>query len=193
MPCSVYIPAKKRSTKKSESVFSTAPSIRIRHNKSAIRTDGASQTIKKASQSLRPQAQIKFKAFLPAACTSAKIPLGSQPCERKRVRCGEPQPFPTRAQRSGSRLRACQKYFLTRSAPDGFLIHRALFIYQYINIAEAGHAVSRGRPLWRRQGQRGQTLCARHGARSPEAAPYSGCVRQEPPQRALPIRALLFP
>ena len=69
------------------------------------------QTVKKASQSLRPQAQIKFKAFLPAACTSAKILLGSQTCERKRVRCGEPQPFQTRAQRSGSRLRACQKCF----------------------------------------------------------------------------------
>ena len=69
------------------------------------------QSVEKASQSLRPQAQIKFKAFLPAACTSAKILLGSQTCERKRVRCGEPQPFQTRAQRSGSRLRACQKYF----------------------------------------------------------------------------------
>ena len=31
------------------------------------------QPIEKASQSLRPQAQIKFKAFLPAACTSEKI------------------------------------------------------------------------------------------------------------------------
>ena len=67
--------------------------------------------VEKASQSLRPQAQIKFKAFLPAACTSEKIHFGSQTCERKRVRCGEPQPFQTRAQRSGSRLRACQKYF----------------------------------------------------------------------------------
>ena len=60
------------------------------------------QSVEKASQSLRPQAQIKFKVFLL---------LGSQTCERKRVRCGEPQPFQTRAQRSGSRLRACQKYF----------------------------------------------------------------------------------
>ena len=58
--------------------------------------------VEKASQSLRPQAQIKCKAFLL---------LGSQTCGRKRVRCGEPQPFQTRAQRSGSRLRACQKYF----------------------------------------------------------------------------------
>ena len=32
----------------------------------------------------------------------------------KRVRCGEPQPFQTRAQRSGSRLRACQKYFFDK-------------------------------------------------------------------------------
>ena len=42
----------------------------------------AAQCVEKASQSLRPQAQIKFKAFLPAACTSAKILLGSQTCER---------------------------------------------------------------------------------------------------------------
>ena len=46
--------------------------------------------------------QIKFKAFLL---------LGSQTCGRKRVRCGEPQPLQTRAQRSGFRLRACQKNF----------------------------------------------------------------------------------
>ena len=66
------------------------------------------QSVEKASQRLRPQAQIKFKAFLL---------LGSQTCGRKRVRCGEPQPFQTRVQRSGSRLRACQKTFLTRSRP----------------------------------------------------------------------------
>ena len=30
------------------------------------------------------------------------------------MRCGEPQPFQTRAQRSGSRLRACQKYFFDK-------------------------------------------------------------------------------
>ena len=71
----------------------------------------ALQPVEKASQSLRPQAQRKFKTFLPMTCASAKILLGSQTCERKRVRCGEPQPLQTRAQRSGSRLRACQKYF----------------------------------------------------------------------------------
>mgnify|MGYP007067319553 CR=1 FL=1 len=43
----------------------------------------------------------------------------SQTCElcafgAQRVRCGEPQPFQTRAQRSGSRLRACQKYFFDK-------------------------------------------------------------------------------
>ena len=32
----------------------------------------------------------------------------------QRVRCGEPQPFQTRAQRSGSRLRACQKSFFDK-------------------------------------------------------------------------------
>ena len=60
------------------------------------------QSVEKASQSLRPQAQRKFKAFLL---------LGSQTCGRKRVRCGEPQPLQTRAQRSGCCLRACQKNF----------------------------------------------------------------------------------
>ena len=34
---------------------------------------GSFQPVEKASQSLRPQAQIKFNAFLLAACTSAKI------------------------------------------------------------------------------------------------------------------------
>ncbi|WP_418487303.1 hypothetical protein [Faecousia sp.] len=56
-----------------------------------------------ASQSLRPQAQRKWKSFFPAACTSEKIPLGSQTCEEYAagvpfVRCSEPQPFQTRAQ-----------------------------------------------------------------------------------------------
>jgi len=41
----------------------------------------AAQTVKKASQSLRSQAQRKWKSFSPAACTSEKIPLGSQTCE----------------------------------------------------------------------------------------------------------------
>ena len=78
------------------------------------------QPVEKASQSLRPQAQIESDSFSPATCASEKILFGSQTCElcavgAQRVRCGEPQPFQTRAQRSGSRLRACQKYFLTRS------------------------------------------------------------------------------
>ena len=93
----------------------------------------AVQTVKEASQSLRPQAQTKFKAFLPAACTSAKILLGSQTCERKRVRCSEPQPFQTRAQRSGSRLRACQKSFFDtlRNPPAGVLfLSERLFAFR---------------------------------------------------------------
>ena len=77
----------------------------------------AFSTVKEASQSLRSQAQRKWKSFSPAACTSEKIPLGSQTCERKRVRCREPQPFQTRAQRSGSHLRACQKYFFDTLKP----------------------------------------------------------------------------
>ena len=36
-----------------------------------------------ASQSLRPQAQMEFKSFLPATCASAKILLGSQTCARR--------------------------------------------------------------------------------------------------------------
>ncbi len=68
------------------------------------------QSVEKAPQSLRPQAQIKCKAFLL---------LGSQTCGRKRVRCGEPQPFQTRAHRSGSSLRACQKNFFETLKPTG--------------------------------------------------------------------------
>ena len=40
----------------------------------------------KASQSLRPQAQRRWESFSPAACTSAKIPLGSQTCEGRALR-----------------------------------------------------------------------------------------------------------
>ena len=39
---------------------------------------GVFQTVKKASQSLRPQAQIEYQSFSPATCASEKIPLGSQ-------------------------------------------------------------------------------------------------------------------
>ena len=39
-------------------------------------------SVKEATQSLRPQAQRKFKTFLPMTCASAKILLGSQTCER---------------------------------------------------------------------------------------------------------------
>ena len=44
------------------------------------------QTVGKASQSLRPQAQRKWKSFSPAACTSEKIPLGLQTCEGRALR-----------------------------------------------------------------------------------------------------------
>ena len=43
---------------------------------------GVFQTVKTASQSLRPQAQIEYQSFSPATCASEKIPLGSQTCER---------------------------------------------------------------------------------------------------------------
>ena len=72
---------------------------------------------KKVSQSLRPQAQRKWKSFSPAACTSEKIPLGSQTCALcacgvQCVRCSELQSLPTRTQRSGPRWDA-----LTRCCP----------------------------------------------------------------------------
>ena len=107
----------------------TSPSSASLKNKkpNAAHPSGcAAPSVEKASQSLRPQAQIKFKTFLPAACTSAKILFGSQTCERKRVRCGEPQPLQTRAQRSGSRLRACQKYFFDTLCGASFGMRRSV-------------------------------------------------------------------
>ena len=106
----------------------TSPSSASSKNKKpAAHPSGcAAPSVEKASQSLRPQAQIKFKTFLPAACTSAKILYGSQTCERKRVRCGEPQSLQTRAQRSGSRLRACQKYFFDTLCGASFGMRRSV-------------------------------------------------------------------
>ena len=44
----------------------------------------------------------KVRAFFPMTCASEKILLGSQTCERKRVRCGEPlSPLKQALQRSG--------------------------------------------------------------------------------------------
>ena len=40
------------------------------------------QPVEKASQSLRPQAQIESDSFSPATCASEKILFGSQTCER---------------------------------------------------------------------------------------------------------------
>ena len=42
-------------------------------HEAALAAEAVYWNMQKASQSLRPQAQIKFKSFLPAACTSAKI------------------------------------------------------------------------------------------------------------------------
>ena len=89
------------------------------HFGGSISHASAVETVKEASQSLRPQAQRKWKSFSPAACTSEKIPLGSQTCalcavRAQCVRCREPQPFQTKAQRSGFRLRACQKHFFDK-------------------------------------------------------------------------------
>ena len=46
-----------------------------------------------ASQSLRPQAQMEFKSFLPATCASAKILLGSQTCERSECAAASRDPL----------------------------------------------------------------------------------------------------
>ena len=70
----------------------------------------------------------KFQSFSPAACTAEKIHFGSQTCElcadgAQLVRCSEPQSLQTRAQRSGSRLSACQNAFWPRDHVCGcFLI-----------------------------------------------------------------------
>ena len=63
-------------------------------------------TVKKASQSLRPQAQIKSKLFSPAACTSGKILIALQVwnfCAESAeiMRAAGCNPLQTRAQRSG--------------------------------------------------------------------------------------------
>jgi len=59
-------------------------------HEAALAAEAVYWNMQKASQSLRPQAQRKFRAFFPMTCASEKILLGSQTCERKRVRCGEP-------------------------------------------------------------------------------------------------------
>ena len=57
----------------------------------------------------------------------------------KRVRCGEPQPFQTRAQRSGSRLRAWQKYFFDtlkcpEEDPSGHLLYNPFVTFGMLRL-----------------------------------------------------------
>ena len=66
-------------------------------HEAALAAEAVYWNMQKASQSLRPQAQRKFRAFFPMTCASEKILLGSQTCERKRVRCGEPLSPPQRS------------------------------------------------------------------------------------------------
>ena len=78
------------------------------------------QSVKKASQSSRPQARKKSGSFSAAACTSPKILYVMQVwnfCAKgaKIMRAAWRKPSQTRTQRSGPRLRACQNTFLTRS------------------------------------------------------------------------------
>ena len=71
-------------------------------HEAALAAEAVYWNMQKASQRLRPQAQRKFRAFFPMTCASEKILLGSQTCERKRVRCGEPlSPLKQTPQRSG--------------------------------------------------------------------------------------------
>ena len=71
-------------------------------HEAALAAEAVYWNMQKASQSLRPQAQRKFRAFFPMTCASEKKLLGSQTCERKRVRCGEPlSPLKQTPQRSG--------------------------------------------------------------------------------------------
>ena len=107
----------------------------------------AFSTVKEASQSLRSQAQRKWKSFSPAACTSEKIPLGSQTCalcavSAQCVRCREPQPFQTKAQRSGFRLRACQKHFFDKPRSAGGTSSGAPGILRHFSRASARPAAS---------------------------------------------------
>ena len=63
------------------------PFLKYRNNeKRLLRSEKAFFAIKEASQSLRPQAQIKFKNTFRLANVRSKS-----------VRCGEPQPLQTRA------------------------------------------------------------------------------------------------
>ena len=64
-------------------------------HEAALAAEAVYWNMQKASQSLRPQTQRKFRAFFPMTCASEKILLGSQTCERKRV------PLKQTPQRSG--------------------------------------------------------------------------------------------
>ena len=56
-------------------------------------------------------------SFSPATCASEKILYGLQMCERKQVRCGEPQPLQTRAEaKRVSSEDASQMIFVPRSS-----------------------------------------------------------------------------
>ena len=76
----------------------------------------------------------------------------------QRVRCGEPQPFQTRAQRSGSRLRACQKHFFERAQPAGetLPVSVAASMFLKIILAHIREFVFALFPIWR---DPGHTLC----------------------------------
>ena len=86
------------------------------NNKTAFHSGKRPQIVKKASQSSRPQARKKSGSFSAAACTSPKILYSPQVwnfCAKgaKIMRAEDCKSFQTRTQRSGSRLKACQKYF----------------------------------------------------------------------------------
>ena len=92
-------------------------------------------------------AQIRSKLFSPAACTSGKILLALQVwnfCAEgaEIMRAAGCNPLQMRAQRSGSHLRACQKYFFdTLKTPLQLVLQRSFFCRsrQFLLVHPIGH------------------------------------------------------
>ena len=70
-------------------------------HEAALAAEAVYWNMQKASQSLRPQAQRKFRAFFPMTCASEKILLGSQTCERSECAAASRCPLKQTPQRSG--------------------------------------------------------------------------------------------
>ena len=77
------------------------------------------QSVKRASQSSPPAGGESNRIIFSGGVYVGENTSRLANVRAKRVRCGEPQPFQTRAQRSGSRLRACQKHFFDKLRSGG--------------------------------------------------------------------------